>query len=230
MEALFLAAYELLAQATPVGAFVWGAASLLLSPCHLASVPLLTAYVSGGIERTGSREAALCSVLFGLGLWLAVGTAGLACAAAGRLLGDLPSAASLAAGLVMTSFGLETAGVLSLRLPTASLPRVRRGRAGALVLGAMFGVFSGPCTFGFLAPILAAATAKPTLLEGTVLSAAFGLGHVLPLVAAGCLAERTARLLASSRFRRASLFGRRAAGIAVALIGLGLACSSVLSF
>lgn len=228
MDALFLAAYELLAQATPVGAFVWGVASLLLSPCHLASVPLLTAYVSGGIGRTGSREAVVCSFLFGFGLWLAVGTAGLACAAAGRLLGDLPSAASLAAGLVMTAFGLETAGVLSLRLPTASLPGVRRGRAGALVLGAMFGVVSGPCTFGFLAPILA--TAKPTLLEGTVLAAAFGLGHVLPLVAAGCLAERTARLLASSRFRRASLFGRRAAGIAVALVGLGLACSSVLSF
>ncbi len=229
MEALFLAAYELLARATPVGAFVWGLASLFLSPCHLASVPLLTAYVSGGIDRTGSREAVVCSFLFGFGLWLAVGAAGAACAAAGRLLGDLPPAASLAAGLVMTAFGLDTAGVLSLRLPTASLPGVRRGRAGAFALGAMFGVFSGPCTFGFLAPVLAAATAKATPLEGALLAAAFGLGHVVPLVAAGCLAERTARLLASSRFRRGSLFGRRVAGFVVALVGLGLAGSSVVS-
>ena len=29
------------------GAFLWGMVSVLLSPCHLASIPLLIAYVAG---------------------------------------------------------------------------------------------------------------------------------------------------------------------------------------
>ena len=38
-------------------AFVWGVLSVALSPCHLSSVPLVVAYMSGGEELPAGRRA-----------------------------------------------------------------------------------------------------------------------------------------------------------------------------
>lgn len=227
MEALFLKAYDLLSGATFIGALAWGAASLFLSPCHLSSVPLIVAYVSGNKAREGVSEAALVSALFGLGLWVSIAIIGLVTSAAGELLGELPPFVGAAAGFGIALLGLEMMGAARLRFPSMRLPRGLRGRAGALLLGAIFGVFSGACTFGFLAPVLALAVAQATWLEGAGIMMGFGLGHVLPLIAAGACAERTSQFLASRGYRWCSRWGRVVAGIAVTTVGVGLAGASL---
>ncbi|RLB96748.1 MAG: cytochrome C biosynthesis protein, partial [Deltaproteobacteria bacterium] len=40
------------------GAFLWGMVSVLFSPCHLASIPLIVAYVGGQGTAVHPRRAA----------------------------------------------------------------------------------------------------------------------------------------------------------------------------
>lgn len=203
-----------------LGCFAWGLVSILLSPCHLASIPLLMAYVSGQKKLIGGWEAAGYAGLFGLGLLASIVAVGLACAAAGRLLGDVPPLLVALIGAGLIALGMELAGFASWQLPQTDIPVKPRGRAGAFVLGAGYGIFSGACTFGFLAPILASAGMQSTLLAGWLMVVVFAAGHCLPIVLAGSFAAVTCRLLAAERFRRFSAWGRRAAGFVVMLIGL----------
>ena len=50
-------------------AFVWGVLSILLSPCHLTSIPLIMAYISGQKQAT-TQNAFRISLLFGTGILL----------------------------------------------------------------------------------------------------------------------------------------------------------------
>ena len=54
-----------------LGAFLWGAASILLSPCHLAGVPLVVAY-TGRNASLSTRRAAGLSTVFALGILVTV--------------------------------------------------------------------------------------------------------------------------------------------------------------
>ena len=94
-----------------------------------------------------------------------------------------------------------------------------RGHGGAFVLGLAYGVLSGSCTFGFIAPLLALVTVQQRVAEGIVLVVLFDLGHCLPIVAAGCSAALVQRLLAARAMQRSSAWFRRLAGIAVGLLG-----------
>ena len=47
-----------------LGCFAWGIVSTLLSPCHLASTPLLVCYVAGQPVSTKPRRAAGYAVCF----------------------------------------------------------------------------------------------------------------------------------------------------------------------
>ncbi len=69
-------------------AFAWGLASLLLSPCHLASIPLVVGFVNGQGQATPARGAAIAGA-FSLGLFTTIGAIGIVTAAAGRLMGDV---------------------------------------------------------------------------------------------------------------------------------------------
>lgn len=59
--------------------FVWGLASILLSPCHLASVPLMAGYAACDAAdptadgKTADRRAALCGIAFTVGLFKGTG-------------------------------------------------------------------------------------------------------------------------------------------------------------
>lgn len=39
-----------------LGCFLWGLVSVLFSPCHLASIPLMMSYVAGQDQAIGSRQ------------------------------------------------------------------------------------------------------------------------------------------------------------------------------
>lgn len=91
-----------------LGCFAWGIVSTLLSPCHLASIPLLVCYVAGQPISTKPRRAAGYAVCFSGGLFAAVFCVGGVCAAAGRMLGDVPGFVYALTGLVLLAAGLRT--------------------------------------------------------------------------------------------------------------------------
>ncbi|MBL7171959.1 MAG: cytochrome C biosynthesis protein, partial [Desulfobacteraceae bacterium] len=67
LETFFLTVNEWIAGGTTIaalGCFVWGMVSVALSPCHLASIPLIVAYVGGQQGVLKPKEAAYYSVSF----------------------------------------------------------------------------------------------------------------------------------------------------------------------
>ncbi|MCK4807973.1 MAG: cytochrome C biogenesis protein, partial [Candidatus Aegiribacteria sp.] len=87
-------------------ALLWGVLSILLSPCHLASIPLVVGYISRQ-GNTGSNRAFSISSVFSLGIMITIILVGIATAAAGRLMGDIGQFGYYFAAAVMLYFGLN---------------------------------------------------------------------------------------------------------------------------
>jgi cytochrome c-type biogenesis protein len=94
------------------------------------------------------------------------------------------------------------------------------GIFGAFGLGLAYGVLSGSCTFGFIAPILAIITVQQKILAGVTLILLFAIGHCLPIVVAGSSAAMVKGVLENSRWQGATQWFRKGAGVVI--IGLAL--------
>jgi cytochrome c biogenesis protein CcdA len=178
-------------QGTPaiamLAALIWGALSVLLSPCHLAGIPLIVGYINARkIEKTS--RAFVLSLLFALGILVSILVIGAITVMAGRLMGDLgPLPYYLVAG-VLILFGLNLTGLVPVRFSCvkAFFPDRPRKR-GAVILGLILGIGLGPCTFIYIAPILGVtlALSAADILYGFVLLGLFAVGHCLLLILAG---------------------------------------------
>jgi cytochrome c-type biogenesis protein len=204
-----------------LGCLLWGLVSILLSPCHLASIPLIIGYVAGHETLVQGRQAAGYALLFGFGLFLSITAVGAICSMLGRMLGDVSPYWSIPIGGLFIWLGLSLMGVSACKLPTGNLRRFQmRGYPGAFVLGLTYGIVSGACTFGFIAPILAIITVQEEMVKGMSLLLFFALGHCLPIVAAGSSAALAQRLLTGKGIQTATIWGRRIAGGLVVAIGV----------
>ena len=174
-----------------VAAAGWGVASLVLSPCHLASIPLIVGFIAERKDTT-PRQAFGYALLFALGILISIAAVGGLTAAAGRMLGDVGPWANYAVAVVLLLVGLHLLNILPLPWERGlSLPRFQ-GRAAALLLGLIFGVALGPCTFAYLAPILGVIFGVARTQPGfaVLLLLAYGIGHCVLIVAAGVSAEK----------------------------------------
>jgi cytochrome c-type biogenesis protein len=204
-----------------IGSFLWGLVSVLFSPCHLASIPLIIAYVGGQQQILGSRQAAHYSVAFTSGLFITIALIGIICAILGRMLGDIGNYWQILVGLVLVWVALGMFGVESCSMSGSLLYRLNlKGIFGAFVLGLAYGVLSGSCTFGFIAPILAIITVQQKVGSGVILILLFAMGHCLPIVVAGSSAAMVKGVLENSRWQGATQWFRRGAGVVI--IGLAL--------
>ena len=73
------------AACTPVVAlaasFAWGVLSIVLSPCHLSSIPLIIGFISGQGAEITARRAFTLSALFSAGILITIGAIGAVTAA-----------------------------------------------------------------------------------------------------------------------------------------------------
>ena len=204
-----------------LGCFLWGMVSVLFSPCHLASIPLMVGYVAGQGRVVREREAAGYAGLFSLGLFFSITMVGVICSLLGRMLGDLSPLWGLPVGALLIWFGLDLMGVAKCSLPGRNMSGFSvRGYRGAFILGGSYGILSGTCTFGFIAPILAIITVQQRVIEGMALILCFALGHCLPIVLAGSSVALSQRLVEARGLRLATHWGRKLAGLLVMGIGL----------
>ena len=204
-----------------VGCFLWGMVSVLFSPCHMASIPLMIGYVAGQGHTVKEGEAGGYAVTFSAGLFLSIAVVGGICSLLGRMMGDVSPLWGLPVGGLLVWLGLDLMGIAACRLPGKSLSRFSlRGYKGAFILGSSYGILSGACTFGFIAPILAVITVQQRILEGLILVLAFAVGHCLPIAVAGSSVALSQRMLESRGMQTAVFWGRKAAGLIV--IGVGI--------
>ena len=209
-------------------AFGWGVLSIILSPCHLASIPLIVGFLQDGGTVTPRRAAGL-STLFALGILGSIALVGALTAAAGRMLGDLGPWGNYAVAAVFLVFGLHLLDLFP--LPECGRPAAnqsRRGPLGALLFGLIFGVALGPCTFGFMAPVLGVtfgmAVTAPAFAFGMLLL--FGLGHCTVIGLAGASSTWVQRWLAWNNGTLGAKWLRRACGALVILAGVWLMFSA----
>ena len=167
------------------------------------------------------RQAGLYSILFTSGLFITIALIGIICALLGRMLGDVGNYWQLLMGIILIWVALGMLGVEKCSMSGSFLYKLNlRGLPGAFVLGLAYGVLSGSCTFGFIAPILAIITVQGKILTGTVFIILFGIGHCLPIAVAGSSAAAVNKLLENSMWNGASQWFRKIAGATIALLGI----------
>ncbi|MBA2881886.1 cytochrome c-type biogenesis protein [Desulfosalsimonas propionicica] len=204
-----------------VGAFAWGMISVLFSPCHLASIPLIVAYVGGQQSAVNPKRAGWYAGAFSLGLFITIAAVGIICAMLGRMLGDVGIWLQVAVGGVLIWVALGMMGVQACTMSGGLLYRLNlRGIHGAFGLGLAYGILSGSCTFGFIAPILAIVTVQQEIFAGSVMMLLFALGHCLPIVFAGSSAAAVRRLTESAAWQGAGTWFRKGAGAVIGLLGV----------
>jgi cytochrome c-type biogenesis protein len=204
-----------------VGCFLWGLVSVLFSPCHLASIPLIVAYVAGQETAVNPRQAGWYAGAFTLGLFVTIAGIGIICALLGRMLGDVGLWWQVLVGGVLVWVSLGMLGVEACSMPGSLLYRLNlRGLRGALGLGLAYGVLSGSCTFGFIAPILAIVTIQQKVITGSVMIILFAIGHCLPIVIAGSFSALAREITENSTWQGAGLWVRKGAGVVIGMLGL----------
>ena len=220
MESLFNALTQAVT-ATPLIALAaslfWGMLSIVLSPCHLVSIPLIIGFIDGQGQMT-TRRAFAISNLFAVGILITIAAIGIITAAAGRMLGDIGAWGN---GLMAIIFFLVGLHLLDLLPSPWSVPGrmgiVRKGMFAAFLLGLLFGIALGPCTFAFMAPILGVAfgLAANNILYGASLLFAYGLGHCAVIVLAGTFTEVLQRYLDWNERSRGAIMLKKICGILV---------------
>lgn len=171
--------------------FLWGILSVVLSPCHLASIPLIVGFIDEQGLISTSR-AFLIAALFAAGILVTIGLIGAITATFGRMMGDVGVYGNYFVAGIFFLVGLHLLDVIP--MPWSGPGQVgmkRKGLLAALILGLVFGIALGPCTFAYMAPILGVTfqVAATSFAYGVVLLLAYGVGHCAVIVFAGTFTE-----------------------------------------
>lgn len=204
--------------------FVWGILSIILSPCHLASIPLIVGFIDEQ-GRISTRRAFWISTLFAVGILITIAAIGTITAAAGRMMGDVGKYGNYFVALIFFLVGLHLLGVIP--APWSGPGQVgmkRKGLLAAFILGLVFGIALGPCTFAFMAPMLAVTfkLATTNLAYGILLLLAYGFGHCSVIVLAGTCTELVQRYMNWNEKSKGAVILKKICGVLVIFGGLYL--------
>jgi cytochrome c-type biogenesis protein len=231
MEQLFTSlshAVEGSAVVALAASFVWGILSIILSPCHLASLPLIVGFISGQ-GRVSTARAGGIATLFAVGILITIAVIGAITAAAGRMMGDIGRWGNYFVAGIFFVVGLYLLGVIP--MPWSGPGQVnmkRKGLLAALILGLVFGIALGPCTFAYMAPMLGVTfnLSKTAPVYGASLLLAYGIGHCSVIVLAGTFTEVVQRFLNWNEQSRGVTVLKHICGVLVILGGVWLIYSA----
>jgi cytochrome c-type biogenesis protein len=205
-------------------AFVWGILSIILSPCHLASIPLIVGFINEQ-GRTSIRRAFATSALLAVGILITIAAIGAITAAVGRMMGDVGKYGNYFVAVIFFVVGLHLLGVIPIPFSGPSqIGLKRKGLLAAFIIGLVFGIALGPCTFAYMAPMLAVTfkVASTALLYGIVLLLAYALGHCSVIVFAGTFTELVQRYMNWNEKSRGTMIVKKICGILILTAGLYL--------
>ena len=200
-------------------AFLWGLLSIILSPCHLASIPLVVGFISEQGQISNRRALAISS-LFSGGILVSIAIIGVITASLGRIMGDVGRYGNYVVAVILFVVGLYLLGIIELNWGGFGQNKIRkRGLLTAFLLGLIFGIALGPCTFAFMAPVLAITfkVAASQSLYALALLFAYGIGHCLVIVLAGVSTQQLQQYLKWNEQARGAVILRKICGVLVLL-------------
>ena len=217
------------APALALGAsFLWGVLSVVLSPCHLASIPLIVGFIDEQ-GRISTGRAFLIATLFAAGILVTIGLIGAITATFGRMMGDVGVWGNYFVAGIFFIVGLHLLDVIP--MPWSGPGQVgmkRKGLVAALILGLVFGIALGPCTFAYMAPILGVTfqVAATNFAYGVLLLLAYAIGHCAVIVFAGTFTEVIQHYLNWNERSPGARIVKKVCGVLVILGGLYLVYTS----
>jgi len=205
-------------------AFAWGVLSIVLSPCHLASIPLIIGFINGQGQMPTKRAFGL-STLFAVGILATITAGGAITAAAGRMMGDVGPYGNYVVAVMFFLVGLYLLDVIP--MPWSGPGQIgmqRKGMLAALILGLIFGIAVGPCTFAYMAPMLGVTfkLAATSMGYGIALLTLYGVGHCSVIVLAGTSTELVQRFMNWNEESRGAMILKKVCGVLVLLGGVYL--------
>ncbi len=156
---------------------------------------------------------------------LTIAIVGIITASLGRLMGDVGAVGNDLVAMVFFVIGLYLLDIIRLDWKSIRLsPSKFQGLAAAFVLGLIFGIGVGPCTFAYMAPVLGVVfkTGQTNYLIAIVLLFAFALGHCSVIISAGIMIGKVQQYLNWSESSKTITWLKRICGVLVILGGVYL--------
>ena len=214
-----------------LAAFVWGILSIILSPCHLSTLPLIIGFISGQKDLKTKRAFQL-SLLFALGILVTMTAIGIITSMLGKLMGDIGSMPTIIVGAVMILLGIFMLDAFTMPsfLNMNNTLFQHKGHWAAFIIGLIFGIGLGPCAFAYMAPILALSFeyATKSIVYAIGLSGAFIIGHCTVLVLAGTFSSVVESYLHWNDKSRGTTIVKRVCGILIIIGGIYLIIKELL--
>jgi cytochrome c-type biogenesis protein len=204
--------------------FLWGILSIVLSPCHLASLPLIVGYIDGQ-GQISVRRAFLIALFFSIGILITIALIGTITALSGRMMGDIGVYGNYIVACLFFMVGLYLLEVIPQFWSGAgNVGMKRKGILGGFLLGLIFGIALGPCTFAYMAPMLGMVfkLGASRLLYGIMLLVAYGIGHCSVIVLAGTFTELVQHYLNWNETSRGAVILKKICGVLVLIGGFYL--------
>ncbi|MFC1752852.1 cytochrome c biogenesis CcdA family protein [Thermoproteota archaeon] len=206
-----------------IGAFIWGVFSMLMSPCHLSTIPLIIGFISKQKPKTIVR-AFMLSFVFALAVVISIGAIGIITIFMGRIAGDIGAIGSYLVAVILIITGLYLMEIIS--LPDFSffskVGYKGTGFIAAFILGLLFGIGLGPCTFAYMAPVLAVSfkLSSTNIIAGISLVFSFAIGHSFVIIFAGTFTEIVEKILKWDQQSKKINIVKKIAGILVITGGI----------
>jgi len=209
---------------TPVlaigASFLWGILSLLLSPCHLSSIPLIVGFIDEQ-GRVSTKRAFFIALLFSAGIMVSIAVIGIITALAGRMMGDVGRYGNYFVAGVFFLVGLHLLDIIP--VPWSGPSNIgfkSKGVLASFILGLIFGIALGPCTFAYMAPMLSITfqLAGTKIWYGIILLLSYAVGHCSVIVLAGTFTELVQQYLNWNEQSKGPIILKRVCG-ALVIIG-----------
>ncbi len=171
-----------------------------LSPCSLAVLPIIAAYVGGyGETENNSKLSAhlktfLQMLFFVLGLSVVLTIIGIVCALTGKVFASIGGQywVLIIASLILV-MGLNLIGILELQMPVI-IKKMPKSNGQSLflypfIIGALFALAATPCSTPILAGIMGFATLSQNMVYAALMLFLFALGQGLIIILVGVSAS-----------------------------------------
>jgi cytochrome c-type biogenesis protein len=201
--------------------FLWGVLSLVLSPCHLSSIPLIVGFIDEQ-GRISTKRAFFIALVFSSGLMASIAVIGIITALAGRMMGDVGRYGNYFVAAVFFLVGLHLLDIIP--MPWSGPENIgfkRKGILASFVLGLIFGIALGPCTFAYMAPMLSITfqLAGTQIWYGIILLLSYAIGHCSIIVIAGTFTELVQQYLNWNEQSKGPIIVKRVCGVLVIIGG-----------
>ncbi len=181
-----------------IASFLWGALSVIISPCHLGSLPLIIAYINNR-EKPETKTAFSLSLFFCIGLLIMLALIGIITSITGRILGDTGDGILIFVAVFLIICGIWLMDIIPFfKISSSFTPRIiKPGKQGSLILGLFYGLALGPCSFAFMAPMLGFvfSASISNIAFGIFLMIFYAVGHTSVIIAAGTFGDVVNKLL-----------------------------------